>query len=66
MAAQIEQHQLVLANDAMLRRGGEVMRVAGVFLRRHARRRIRDQAFIGKPADHLLLNVVLGGCDAVA
>ena len=50
----------------MLGRGGEVMRVAGILLRRDARRRIGDQAFIREPADHLLLNVVLGGRDAVA
>ena len=42
------------------------MRVAGVLLRRDARRRFRDQAFIGEPAHHLLLDVELRGRHAVA
>ena len=66
LAPEIEQHQLVLANHAMLARRGEVMRIAGVLLRRDARRGIGDQPFVLEPADHLLLNVVLGGRDAVA
>ena len=47
-------------------RTGEVMRIAGVFLGRDAGRRIRDQPFVLEPADHLLLDVELGGRDPVA
>ena len=66
LAPEVQQHQLVAADRAMGRRRREVVRIARVFGRGHARDRVTHQAFFGEPPGHELLDLVLVGPAAVA
>ena len=60
LAPQIQQHQFVTANRPAARGRRHVVRVARVLHGSHDRRRIGEQPLFLEPADHQLLDVVLG------